>query len=67
MNVTRDFSASTLFVECNIMNFPVLRRKLVYGLRSRVFATANVLVNNFLYVNHGFNAMHHYWKTILYL
>jgi hypothetical protein len=67
MNVPRDFSASTLFVECKVMNFPVLRRKLVYGLRSRVFATANVLVNNFLYVNHGFNAMHRYWKTILYL
>jgi hypothetical protein len=67
MNVPRDFSASTLFVECNVMNFPVLRRKLVYGLRSRVFATAYVLVNNFLFVNHGFYAMHRYWKIILYL
>jgi hypothetical protein len=68
MNVPRDFSASTLFVECNVMNFPILReKKLVYALRSGVFATANVLVNHILYINHSFNAMHPYWKTILYL
>jgi hypothetical protein len=67
MNVPRDFSASTLFVESNVRNFPALRRKLVYGLRTRVYASANVLVNNFLYANHGLNAMHCYWKTLLYL
>jgi hypothetical protein len=67
MKVPRDFSASTLFAVCNVRNFPVLRRKLVYSLRSRVYASSNALVNNFLYTNHGLNAMHRYWKSTLYL
>ena len=67
MKVPRDYSASRLFVECNAQNFPVLRRKLVYGLRSRVLASANVLVTNFLYVNHGLNSLHSYWNNVLFI
>lgn len=67
MKVPCDSSASELFVRCNVDNFPALRRKLVYGLRTRVLASSNILINTFLCVNHGLNPMHRYWKTLLYL
>lgn len=47
MNVPRDFSASLLFVSCNVENFTVLRRKLVYNLYRRVYSSSNTLVSNF--------------------
>ena len=67
MKVARDLCASTLFAVCNVRNFPVLRRKLVFSLRSRVYASPNALVNNFLSTNNGLNALHCYWKSILYI
>ncbi len=47
MNVPRDFSASMLFVNCNVRNFPCLRRKLVYSFTNRVRKSSNILVDNF--------------------
>ena len=67
MKKPREYSVSGLFVECHVDNVPVLRRKHVYGLGSRGYGSSNVLVNTFLYVNHGLNPMHRYWKTLLHL
>ena len=63
MLVPRNFSASLLFVSCNVENFTVLRRKLIYGLILRIKASRNLLVRNLLLLKR--NSMHSYWNNLL--
>ena len=44
MGVPRDFSASALFVNLNVSNFAILRRKLVYSFLNRIRLSSNSLI-----------------------
>ena len=66
MKVPSYLSASTLFAVCNVPNFLVLRRKLVYGLRCRVQASSNELIDTLANELSVANAMHTFWNVILY-
>ena len=72
MNVPRDFSASMLFVNCNVRNFPCLRRKLVYSFTNRVRKSSNILVDNFNSLTDcdsfrkSWNNVLRFWHTIVY-
>ena len=63
MQMPRDYSASHLFVSTGVDNFSVLRRKLVYSLKTRVLNSLNLLVIN---ISASTSFMHRYWKTVLY-
>ena len=66
MKVPSYSSASTLFAVCNVPNFLVLRRKLVYGLRCRVQASSNELIDTLANELSVANAMHTFWNDTLY-
>ena len=66
MGVPRDFSASALFVNLNVSNFAILRRKLVYSFLNRIRLSSNSLICTL------FNSVHfskcklkEEWDTIL--
>ena len=66
MGVPRDFSASALFVNMNVSNFAILRRKLVYSFLYRIQLSSNSLICTL------FNSVHfskcklkEEWDTIL--
>ena len=44
MGVPRDVSASALFVNLNVSNFAILRRKLVYSFLNRIRLSSNTLI-----------------------
>ena len=44
MGVPRDFRASALFVNLNVSNFAILRRKLVYSFLNRIRLPSNSLI-----------------------
>ena len=68
MNVPRRASASTLFVNLNVDNFLVLRRKLVYSFVKRVHCTSNNLVCDILEMDHFANChIKQEWDRVLYL
>ena len=45
-NVPSFFSPSLLFLICDILNFPPLRRKLVLSFMKRIEKSSNVLISN---------------------
>ena len=53
MGVPRDFSASALFMNLNVSNFAILRRKLVYSFLNRIRLSSNSLISCTL-----FNSVH---------
>ena len=59
-------SASLLFAVCNVPNFSVLRRKLVYSLRRRIYESCNKLVTNFTVFSTE-NVMHSKWDKLLFV
>ena len=46
MNVPSSFSPSWLFLICDVLNFPPLRRKLVLSFMKRIKKSSNVLISN---------------------
>ena len=46
MNVPSSFSPSWLFLICDVLNFPPLRRKLIWSFMKRIKKSSNVLISN---------------------
>ena len=46
MNVPSSYSPSWLFLICDVLNFPPLRRKLVLSFMKRIKKSSNVLISN---------------------
>ena len=64
MNVPSSFSPSWLFLICDVLNFPPLRRKLVLSFMKRIKISSNVLNSN----SYNFlmnNVMQRYWNKLL--
>ena len=64
MNVPSSFSPSWLFLICDVLNFPPLRRKLVLSFMKRIKQSSNVLISN----SYNFlmtNVMQRYWNKLL--
>ena len=64
MNVPSSFSPSWLFLICDVLNFPTLRRKLVLSFMKRIKKSSNVLISN----SYNFlmtNFMQRYWNKLL--
>ena len=60
-------SISQCFVEHNVPNFLVIRRKLIFSLQHRLFSSQNVLVStviNSMYFNNSDTSQN--WKALLY-
>ena len=64
MNVSSSFNPSWLFLICDVLNFPPLRRKLVLSFMKRIKKSSNVLISN----SYNFlmtNVMQRYWNKLL--
>ena len=64
MNVPSSFSPFWLFLICDVLNFPPLRRKLVLSFMKRIKKSSNVLISN----SYNFlmtNVMQRYWNRLL--
>ena len=64
MNVPSSFSPSWLFLICDVLNFPPLRRKLVLSIMKRIKKSSNVLISN----SYNFlmtNVMQRCWNKLL--
>ena len=64
MNVPSSFSPSWLFLICDVLNFPPLRRKLVLSFMKRIKKSSNVLISN-SYIFLMTNFMQRYWNKLL--
>ena len=66
MGVPRDFSASVLFVNLNVSNFAILRRKLVYSFLNCIQLSSNSLIFPFFNsVQFSKCKLKEEWDTIL--
>ena len=64
MNVPSSFRPSWLFLICDVLNFPPLRRKLVLSFMKRIKKSSNVLISN----SYNFlmtDVMQRYWNKLL--
>ena len=60
VNVPSSFSPSWLFLICDVLNFPPLRRKLLLSFMKRIKKSSNVLISNsynFLKVQYGLQSI----------
>ena len=68
MGKRRDYSASMLFVENCVNNVNVIRRKMIYSIKSRIEASSNFLirsiVNSYYYT---FSTLYEKWQSLLYM
>ena len=68
MGKRRDYSASMLFVENCVNNVNVIRRKMIYSIKSRIEASSNFLirsiVNSYDYTH---SSLYEKWQSLLYI
>ena len=69
MNVRRDYSASSLFLECRVDHFKVIHKKLAPSLYRRVLESDNEIVRSAIAHSVFFITSQIYdkWSQILYL